>query len=184
MGKRSSIPVLCFVGASNSGKTTLIEKVISVLSKRGYRIATVKHTHKRFEMDAEAKDSWRHRFAGAKTVILSSASQFAVFSDTERELTVEDVLEKWVHDIDILIVEGFKRDKYPKIEVHRGGVSGEFRCLDDPSVVALASDGPADVPVPRYDINDAEGVADFIEKRFLQRMVQHNREILKGGNSQ
>lgn len=171
--KENSIPVICFVGPSNSGKTTLIEKVIRSLSKRGYRIATVKHTHKRFEMDAEGKDSWRHRSAGAKTVILSSASQFAVFSDTERELTVEDVLEKWVHDADILIVEGFKRDKYPKIEVHRGGASmgsssGEFRCLTDPSIVALASEDPADVPVPRYDINDAEGITDFIEKRFLQ----------------
>lgn len=166
--QESSVPVICFVGSSNSGKTTLIEKVISVLSKRGYRIATVKHTHKRFAMDAEGKDSWRHRSAGAKTVILSSASQFAVFSNTDRELTVEDVLEKWVHDTDILIVEGFKRDKYPKIEVHRGGVSGEFRCLNDSSIVALASEDPADVPVPRYDINDAEGIADFIEERFLQ----------------
>jgi len=162
-----SIPVVCFTGPSNSGKTTLIEKVIRILSKRGYRIATIKHTHKRFEMDVKGKDSWRHRSAGAKTVILSSASQFAVFSDTDREITIEDVLERWCRDRDILIVEGFKRDKYPKIEVHRGGMHRELQCRTDPSIIALASENPADVPIPRYDIDDAEGITDFIEKRFL-----------------
>jgi len=172
-----TIPVLCFVGASNSGKTTLIEKVIRALTTRGYQVATVKHTHKTFAIDTEGKDSWRHRAAGAKTVILSSSAQFAVLSGTKEELTIEDILRRFVDDIDIMIVEGFKRDMYPKIEVHRGGVSKELLCLNDPSVIALASDEaprlriPApDLPMldlPILDLNDAEGISNLIEKRLL-----------------
>lgn len=167
-----TIPVLCFVGASNSGKTTLIEKVIRALTLRGYQVVTVKHTHKSFEIDAEGKDSWRHRAAGAKTVILSSSTQFAVFSGTKEELTIEDILRRFSDDADILIVEGFKRDHYPKIEVHRRGVSKELLCVSDPSVIALASDDAAPLRIsapdlPILDINDAEGISNLIEGKFL-----------------
>lgn len=175
MGKQmKTIPVLCFVGASNSGKTTLIEKVIRALTFRGHQVATVKHTHKTFEIDAEGKDSWRHRAAGAKTVILSSSTQFAVLSGTKEELTIEDILRRFVNDADILIVEGFKRGHYPKIEVHRRGVSKELLCLSDPSVIALASDDAillrtplTDIPI--LDINDAEGISNLIEKKYFFR---------------
>lgn len=185
---KTAIPVLCFVGASNSGKTTLIEKVIRLLTVRGYKIATVKHTHKGFDMDTECKDSWRHRSAGAKTVILSSPVQYMVVSEPDRELTIEDVLERFVRNIDILIVEGFKKDKYPKIEVHRGGVSAELRCLTDPSVIALASNDSHNVHIPLFDINDAEGISSFIEKKILkQKGESHDplswepRNFRKGG---
>ncbi|MDD5434549.1 MAG: molybdopterin-guanine dinucleotide biosynthesis protein B [Nitrospira sp.] len=165
------IPVLCFVGTSNSGKTTLITKVISLLTQRGYNIATVKHTHKEFKMDSEGKDSWRHRDAGAKTVVLASPTQFAVMSEATGELTIEDVLERFINsNTDILIVEGFKKDKYPKIEVHRKGISGDFRYLNDPSIIALASDDAPDIKIPVFDINNAEGIADFIEQRLLKNM--------------
>lgn len=176
---RTSVPVLCFVGASNSGKTTLIEKVISLLAMHGYRVATVKHTHKEFEIDTEGKDSWRHRTAGAKTVILASPGKFFMVSDSDRELTIEDVLDKLVNNIDILIVEGFKRDVYTKIEVHRGGVSGELRCMNDSTIVALVSDASRDLHVPVFNINDAEGVTDFIEHRILQQTA----ELPDTGNS-
>ena len=164
----TSIPVICFVGSSNSGKTTLIEKVIRLLTKMGYKVATVKHTHKNFSMDAEGKDSRRHKSAGAKTVILSSPEQFSVVSDTSSELTIDDVLEKFVSDADILIVEGFKRDTYPKIEVNRNGSGHDLRCLNDPSIIAVASDKLLNLTIPAFDINDAEGITGFIEKRFLQ----------------
>lgn len=164
---KTSIPVICFVGSSNSGKTTLIEKVIGLLAKRGYKVATVKHTHKNFSMDAEGKDSWRHKAAGAKTVILASPSQFYVVSDTESELTIDDVIERFVTGADILIVEGFKRDSYPKIEVSRNGSSHDLRCLNDPSIIAVASDKLLNLRIPSFDINDAEGITGFIEKKFL-----------------
>lgn len=164
----TSIPVICFVGSSNSGKTTLIEKVIGLLAKKGYDVATVKHTHKNFSTDAEGKDSWRHKAAGAKTVVLASPSQFAVVSDSSSELTIDDVLRKFVSKADIVIVEGFKRDSYPKIEVNRNGSGHDLRCLNDPSIIAVASDKLLNLPIPSFDLNDAEGITGFIEKRFLQ----------------
>lgn len=165
---KQSIPVLCFVGTSNSGKTTLITKVISLLTQRGYNVSTVKHTHKEFEMDSEGKDSHKHRSAGAKTVVLASPAQFAVMSDTDHELTIEEVLERFINkNTDILIVEGFKKDRYPKIEVYRKGLSGDLRCINDPSIIALASDDSPDVSIPVFDINNAEGITGFIEKVFL-----------------
>ena len=164
---KTSIPVICFVGSSNSGKTTLIEKVIGLLAKRGYRVATVKHTHKNFSMDAEGKDSWRHKAAGAKTVVLASPSQFSVVSDTDRELTIDDVIERFVTGADILIVEGFKRDSFPKIEVSRNGSSHDLRCLNDPSIIAVASDKLLNLHIPSFDINDAEGITGFIEEKVL-----------------
>ncbi len=163
----ASVPVICFVGSSNSGKTTLIEKVIGLLAKRGYKVATVKHTHKSFSMDAEGKDSWRHKAAGAKTVILASPSQFAVVSDSSSELTIDDVLNKFVSNADILIVEGFKKDSYPKIEVSRNGNGHDLRCLNDPSIIAVASDKLLNLHIPSFDINDAEGITGFIEEKVL-----------------
>ena len=163
----ASVPVICFVGSSNSGKTTLIEKVIGLLATRGYRVATVKHTHKNFSMDAEGKDSWRHKAAGAKTVVLASPSQFSVVSDTDRELAIDDVIERFVTGADILIVEGFKRDSYHKIEVSRNGSSHDLRCLNDPSIIAVASDKLLNLHIPSFDINDADGITGFIEKKVL-----------------
>ena len=163
----TTIPVICFVGYSNSGKTTLIEKVIRLLAGRGYDVATVKHTHKNFSMDAEGKDSWRHKAAGAKTVVLASPSQVSVVSDSDGELSIDDVLKSYVSKADILIVEGFKRDSYPKIEVSRNGSSHDLRCLNDPSIIAVASDKLLNLHIPSFEINDAEGIASFIEKSFL-----------------
>lgn len=167
-----SIPVLCFVGTSNSGKTTLITKVISLLTQNGYNVSTVKHTHKEFEMDSEGKDSHKHRTAGAKTVVLASPSQFAVMSETDHELTIEEVVERFISkNTDILIVEGFKKDRYPKIEVYRKGISGDLRCINDPSIIALASDDSPDVSIPVFDINNAEGITGFIVQNFLMNHV-------------
>src|SRR3989337_3223425 len=165
--RETAVPVICFVGSSNSGKTTLIEKVIGLLAARGYDVATVKHTHKNISMDAEGKDSWRHKAAGAKTVVLASPSQFAVVSDTDRELAIDDVIERFVTGADILIVEGFKRDSYPKIEVSRNGSSQDLRCLNDPSIIAVATDKLQNLHIQSFDINDAEGITGFIEEKVL-----------------
>ncbi|MCC6544869.1 MAG: molybdopterin-guanine dinucleotide biosynthesis protein B [Nitrospirae bacterium] len=165
---KTSIPVICFVGSSSSGKTTLIEKVIGLLARKGYDVATVKHTHKNVSMDTEGKDSRRHKEAGAKTVVLASPSQFSVVSDSDSELTIEDILERFISKADILIVEGFKRDSYPKIEVSRNGSGNDLRCLNDPSIIAVASDKLLNLTIPAFDINNAEGITGFIEERFLQ----------------
>jgi molybdopterin-guanine dinucleotide biosynthesis protein B len=157
--------VASFVAAaSNSGKTTLIEKVVTILKTRGLRVAVVKHASVGFDLDKPGKDSWRFQQAGADTVILVGPGKLALMKKTEHDPTPIE-LEQLTPDADIVILEGFKKNAQNKIEVFRQGVSGERPlCLDDPSYLALVSDRPFDVSIPRFDINDAEGVATFLAK--------------------
>ena len=113
------IPILSIVGKSDSGKTTLIEKLLPELIRRGYRIATVKHDVHGFEVDREGKDSWRHKKAGAHTVIISSPQKVALIRDVEKDLTLDELREKLVQDVDLILSEGYKKDVQPKIEIFR-----------------------------------------------------------------
>ncbi|HUJ17123.1 MAG TPA: molybdopterin-guanine dinucleotide biosynthesis protein B [Nitrospirota bacterium] len=151
--------------ASNSGKTTLIEKVVRVLKARGYSVAVIKHASRGFDLDRPGKDSWRFRQAGADHVVLVGPGQMAVLSTIDQEPGIEE-LERAV-DADIIISEGFKQTAGNRIEVFRSGVSGNHPlCLDDPSFLALVSDRPFDTPLPRFDLDDADGVAEFILGRI------------------
>jgi molybdopterin-guanine dinucleotide biosynthesis protein B len=154
-----------FVAASsNSGKTTLIEKLVRILKDRGLRVAVIKHASKGFELDRPGKDSWRFRKAGADAVMLVGPDDVALMKKTERQPSPEE-LELWAGDVDIVIREGFKQEGSNRIEVFRGGVSGELPlCVDDRSIIALVSSVPIVVAVPRFDWNDAVSVADFITK--------------------
>ncbi len=155
--------VVSFVAASsNSGKTTLIEKVVGILKGRGLRVAVIKHASAGFDLDKPGKDSWRFQEAGADTVILSGPGRVALMRKTEQEPT-PDELAGLAGDADIVIAEGFKKNVKNRIEVFRQGVSGERPLsLNDPSFLALVSDKPFKVPIPCFDLDDAEGVADFI----------------------
>ena len=118
MKKEKILPsVISIVGKSESGKTTLIEKLIPELKRRGYRIGIVKHAHHGFDMDRKGKDSYRHRQAGADTVMIASPGQIAMIKDVPGERL--DDLIPFFNDMDLLITEGFKRDRAPKIEVFR-----------------------------------------------------------------
>lgn len=158
--------VVSFVAAaSNSGKTTLIEKVVATLKARGLRVAVVKHASAGFDLDKPGKDSWRFQQAGADTVILVGPGRLALMKKSERDPSLAD-LEQLTSDVDVVILEGFKKNAQNKIEVFRQGVSGERPlCLDDPSYRALVSDKKFDVRIPWFDINDAEGVAAFLVKK-------------------
>ncbi|HAR46357.1 MAG: molybdopterin-guanine dinucleotide biosynthesis protein B [Nitrospirae bacterium GWC2_57_13] len=156
-------PVVSFVAASsNSGKTTLIEKIVPILKVRGLRVAVIKHASKGFDVDQPGKDSWRFQEAGADAVVLVGPEQLAVM----RRLTgppAPGEVELLAGNVDIIIKEGFKQDEINRIEVFRAGVSAERPLsLDDPSFLALVSDKPFSVPIPRFDLDDAEGVAEFI----------------------
>lgn len=155
--------VISFVAASsNSGKTTLIEKVVRLLKVRGLRVAVIKHASAGFDLDKPGKDSWRFQQAGADTVILSGPGRVALMRTIEQEPT-PDELAGMAGEADVVLCEGFKLNAKNRIEVFCKGVSGEHPlCLNDPSYLALASDQPYDVAVPCFDLNDAEGVADFI----------------------
>lgn len=163
------IPILSIVGRSNTGKTTLIEGLIPELKKRGYRVATIKHNLHGFDVDKPGKDSWRHRAAGARTVVLSSPGLIAVFEEPEREYGIAELSERYIKDADIVLTEGYKGNPFPKIEVFRSELKQELLCKPGDGLIALAGDTPVDYGVPYLDLNDYSGIADVIEKVFLKK---------------
>ena len=115
-----AVPIVSFVGRSNSGKTTLIERVIPELVRAGYKVATVKHAGHGFDLDTEGKDSWRHRRAGASSVVVLSKGSMAMFADVSDQMHVEDVRDRFLdHTYDLIIAEGWKHEGYPKIVIVR-----------------------------------------------------------------
>lgn len=163
-----AIPVICFVGRSNSGKTTLIERVIPELVRAGYKIATVKHTGHGFDLDTEGKDSWRHKQAGASTVVVVSNGSLAMFADVAEQTKLEEVRDRYLEsDIDLIIAEGWKNEGYPKIVVVRDQV-GEI-AISPEGLLAVVSNKPVTVPVPVLDPDDIQSVANLIAHQFPRR---------------
>ena len=165
------VPILCFVGRSNSGKTTLIERLISELVKEGYRIATIKHAGHGFNMDTEGKDSWRHKQAGAQTVIVTAKGSLALFTDTEEEVGLEELRERYVpKERDLVIAEGWKSEGLPKIVVVRDHVGEVTVSLD--GLLGIVSNQPLpDAPsgVPLFNPDDIESLAALISRRFPRK---------------
>ncbi|MCS7281838.1 MAG: molybdopterin-guanine dinucleotide biosynthesis protein B [Anaerolineae bacterium] len=160
------IPVISIVGRSGVGKTTLMEKLIAELKRRGYRVATIKHDVHGFEIDRPGKDTWRHAQAGSDHVVLASPNRIVHIRRLDRELTLPEIVAA-IQDVDIILTEGYKRGPAPKIEVSRAERSRELLCSPE-ELVALATDQPYDLDVPQFDLNDAVGLADLIEERFLK----------------
>ena len=157
--------ILCFAGRSNSGKTTLIERVIPELVRAGYKVATVKHAGHGFELDTEGKDSWRHKQAGASAVVVLSKGSMAMFSDVSEEMKVEEVRDIYLDSqIDLIIAEGWKSEGYPKIAVVREELSELNTSLD--GLMAIVSMKPIKASVPCFDRDDIEGIADLIIKHY------------------
>ncbi len=152
-----------FIAASSgSGKTTLIEKIVPLLKRQGLRVAVVKHASKGFDLDRPGKDSWRFREAGADAVVLVGPGSLALIRTSEQEPSLK-ALEEMTGGVDVLIREGFKHSGENRIEVFRSGASGERPlCLSDRSIIALVSDRPFSVAVPRFDLDNAPGVVEFI----------------------
>lgn len=155
-------------GWSGSGKTTLVVRLIPALIRRGLTVSTVKHAHKGFDIDHPGKDSHRHRLAGATEVLIGSPKRWALMHemrDHEPELTLDELLPK-LSPVDLLIVEGFKRDPHEKIEVWRREVGKPLIAPGDPSIVAIASDGPVpETDLPVLPLADEEAVAAFVAAR-------------------
>ncbi len=162
------VPILSFVGWSGIGKTTLLEKLIPELVRRGYRVATVKHVH-HFSMDHEGKDTWRHRKAGAACTIISSQEQLAMIRDVDHDASLDELRDKYAGDVDIMITEGFKKERAPKIEVFRAGEHPEPVFADGRDLIALVTDTHFDLSVPSMGLDEIDKLADFIEKKFLKR---------------
>ena len=165
------IPVVSVVGKSNSGKTTLVEKMIGELVRRGYRVATIKHNRHGFEIDHEGKDSWRHKQAGARTTVIASPHRVAVVEDAEKDFDIGELVDRYIRDADIVLSEGFKKNPFPKIEVNRKEMNQDLLCSVEDNLFAIASDRPLTAGVPCLDINDISGLVDIIESRFLKKAV-------------
>jgi molybdopterin-guanine dinucleotide biosynthesis protein MobB len=162
------IPILSIVGRSDSGKTTLLEKVVRELKSRGYRIATIKHDAHSFEIDHEGKDSWRHKRAGADLTIISSPTKLALVADTAQDHRLAELRDLYVRNVDLILSEGYKREVHPKIEVYRKERHPELLCRADENLVAVAGNPPNPPPgIPLFDLDDPKDLCDFIEKRFL-----------------
>ena len=154
--------VICIVGSSGSGKTTLIEALIPILRRDGLRIGTLKHTHHDVPFDIPGKDSWRHGQAGAEKTAIVSPFGLALFDHRVAPPGPEEIIEAHFRDMDLVLVEGYKWGSLPKIEVYRPAVADAPVCVGDPSLLALVTDDPAPVAVPRLAARDYEGVASFI----------------------
>lgn len=158
-------PVLSIVGKSESGKTTLIEKLIPELKRRGYRVGIVKHAHHGFDIDRKGKDSYRHKKAGADAVMVASPGQIAMIKDGPGE-RLDDVIP-YFDDVDLLLTEGFKGDRAPKIEIFRSQRHQHPACLEDDTLMAMVSDTPLDLAVPQFASNDIKAITEFIVSGFL-----------------
>jgi molybdopterin-guanine dinucleotide biosynthesis protein B len=150
------------IGWKNSGKTSLMERLVAEITGRGLSVSTVKHVHHTVDLDQPGKDTFRHRQAGAREVVLASADRLAILVEhrgPEPELPA--VLAR-LATVDLVLVEGYKRDAHPKLEVWREETGQPLIQLGDPLVRAVATDAALTLPVPVLDLNDTQAVADFI----------------------
>ena len=158
--------VIGVAGFKNAGKTTLVEKLVAELTRRGHRVSTVKHAHHSFDIDHEGRDSFRHRKAGATEVAVISRERWAIIHEQrgQEPPSLDEMLAK-LGACDLVIIEGYKRDTHDKIEVRNVELSHPRLAGADPTVVAIAANGPlTGEPVPVFDRDDVAALATFIER--------------------
>jgi molybdopterin-guanine dinucleotide biosynthesis protein B len=156
--------IIGLAGWSGAGKTTLVAKLIPAITSRGLKVSTIKHAHHAFDIDRPGKDSYMHRMAGATEVLVSSQNRFALMHELRGapELSLPELLAK-LSPVDLVIIEGYKREPHPKLEIFRAAVGKPLIHPDDPHVVAIASDSALPhARVPRVDIDDVEAIIDIL----------------------
>ena len=174
------IPIVSFVGKSNVGKTTFLEKVVAELKRRGYRVATLKHDTHGFELDQPGKDTWRLARAGSDVVLISSPDKVAAIARTDHDLSPDEVEAKLVRDVDILLTEGYKRGDKPKIEVSRREKGSDLLCQEG-EMLAIASDQSFSLNVPQFGLDDASGVVDLLVREVIEPSRSRRAEITVDG---
>jgi len=163
--------ILSIVGKSDNGKTTLIEKLVKELKNRGYSVATIKHSVNGFLIDKKGKDSYRHKKAGADAIIISSPKKVAFIKEIEEELSIDQLVQDYLSDMDIVLAEGYKRERKPKIEIFRKEAGHQdLLCKDDEDLIALVTNNRhlCSSVVPNFDLDDVIGLTNFIEKKYLK----------------
>jgi molybdopterin-guanine dinucleotide biosynthesis protein B len=172
--------IISFVGKSSSGKTTLLEKVISELKKRGHKVAIVKHSHHKDELDTAKKDTWRFTKAGSELSAINSLDHLAIYRKMDEFFDPRDIANYILWDFDILLTEGYKSSDYPKIEVHRAEQGAKL--ITDPSLLlAVVTDKPLDLKIPQYSHDDIKGIADIIEKTITTQNNETELEMVING---
>ncbi len=172
MAVDSPTPLVAFVAPSGTGKTTLLEQLLPLLRARGLRIAAIKHTHHSFDIDQPGKDSYRLRAAGAGQVLLASRRRWVLITEHEAERDephLAELVAALDHTaLDLILVEGFKHEAVPKIELHRPSLGKPLLQPADPNIIAVASDAPpaGQPPVPLLDLNDPPAIARFVAEHF------------------
>lgn len=159
-------PIVSVVGKSKSGKTTLIEKLVGELKSRGYRVATIKHAAQGLNFDKPDKDSWRHLQAGSEVTAISSRDKIVLIKPMATAVTLDEIARLFGDDYDIILTEGFKQDKAPKIEVHRkevGPLLGNIKKL-----IAIVTDEPLKTKTKQFSHQDVKGLADLLEEDFIK----------------
>ena len=171
-------PIVSIVGKSKSGKTTLIEKLLAELKSRGYRVATIKHTHHQLPFDEPGKDSWRHIQAGSEATLLSAADN-TVLIKPAGDISLEEAARLLGEGYDLILTEGFSRGSAPKIEAHRREAGP---LLDSPpNLIAIASDEPLETKTRQFSLEDIKDIADLLEKEFIK--PQQERVVLYVNNA-
>ena len=150
-------------GWKNAGKTGLMERLVNEICARGISVSTVKHAHHSFDVDHPGKDSHRHRIAGAREVLLASRNRVALMQELrdDPEPPLSDLLAR-LSPVDLVLIEGYKRDQHPKIEAHRAETGNPLIAPDDPTIRAVASDTPLDLDRPVFDLDDTKAIADLV----------------------
>ncbi len=174
--QNARVPILGFAAYSGTGKTTLLTKLIPLLKKSGLKPGVIKHSHHNFEIDHPGKDSFRLRAAGATPVMLVSSHRRAIITEFENvtEPKLDDQLKVFDQSsINLILVEGFKAENFPKIELHRPSLKKPFIFPNDSSIIAVATDQPIETPahLDQLDINNPHKIADYITQKLLKKSL-------------
>jgi molybdopterin-guanine dinucleotide biosynthesis protein B len=172
-------PIVSVVGRSETGKTTLIQKLIKELKSKGYRIATIKHTPQEAAFDQPNKDSWRHIQAGSEATIISAPDRMAMIKPVTQALTVDQIARYLGEDYDLILAEGFKESSIPKIEVHRKEIGPPLGAIR--KRIAIVTDEPLTIKARQFPTEDIKGLASFLEEGFIK--PQRRRTVLYVNNN-
>lgn len=160
--------IVSIVGKSGSGKTALLERLIPALSRKGMRVATIKHDVHGFDMDRPGKDTYRHFAAGARSVLIVSPEKIALQKRLSAPLDLEELARRYVDDVDIIFTEGYKSADKPKIEVFRRERSDSLLCGPEDNLAAVVTDDEIEANCPKFGLNEVEALADFIIANFIR----------------
>jgi molybdopterin-guanine dinucleotide biosynthesis protein B len=159
------LPIVSVVGRAKVGKTTFLVKLITELTSRGYRIGVIKHSVHDFAFSEPGRDTWRHAQAGAEAVAFASRNQLAITRQLDQELDLDEIASL-LGPVDLVLTEGYKQAHKPKIEISRRERGTGLVCRRS-EIIAVVSDYPISIDVPHFDLEDADGVATFLERRYL-----------------